>query len=59
MIQTAVSKLKAERDVGKLKSALEKIVAQGNQAPEEARAFLAVYRKKIQERIAELEKAKE
>ncbi len=59
MIQTALSKLKAERDVGKLRSALEKIVAQGNQAPEEARAFLAVYRKKIQERIAELEKAKE
>jgi len=35
---------------------LQKIDAQSRQAPAAARTFLEVYRKKVQERIAELEK---
>lgn len=57
MLQAVMAKLKTETDLTKLKGALEKLAEQQGQAPEELKAFLKVYSKKIQDRINELEKA--
>lgn len=58
MLQQASNRLRTESDLGKLKTGLEKIQAQIGQAPADTKAFLDAYRKKIEDRIAELEKEK-
>ena len=52
MLEAALSKLKIETDVEKLKAARQRIESQSGQAPAEVKAVLAIYSRKIQERIA-------
>jgi hypothetical protein len=56
-IQGMMARFNSETDAGKLRSALSKLEAQGDKAPPEAKAFGEVLRKKLKERIAELEKS--
>jgi len=58
LLQQVSAKLRSENDVARLKAGLQKLDAQSGSAPADKRAFLEVYRKKIEERIAELEKEK-
>jgi len=55
-IQTLVSKLKTENNLAKLKEARDKLAARSGQAPKEAKTFLEIYGRKVQERIEQLEK---
>ncbi len=57
-IQQLVSQLKQQKDVTKLKPALEQMQGRAAQVPEEQKAFFQVYLKKMQSRIAELEAGK-
>jgi thiol:disulfide interchange protein len=58
MLAKVTERLKAESDPAKLEAALQKIEEQGAQAPPDAKAFMAVYKKKIEERLAELKSEK-
>jgi predicted Zn-dependent peptidase len=56
MLKAALAKLNSETDLEKLKTGLNKLAGQSEQAPAEMKAFLKVYLKKIEERIQHLEK---
>ena len=53
-----MAKLKAETDVKKLQERLSKLDSQSATAPADAKAFLGIYRKKLEERITEINTAK-